>query len=242
MTSNGQSGRADLGPKLDLRRKNRQRVRRKRGIIVILVAVLLALAGWLALFSPVLETREVSVTGTELTSVDEVTQAAQVPIGTPLTRLPSDAIRQRLLALPEVADVKLHRNWPHTLEIEIIERTMVYQRVNGDGYQWVDATGKIFHTSAEPAEGITATIDSDEQRMLADVATVVQALPADVAGQVTRVTAATLDHIVLDLADGRQIVWGNAEQSSQKAALLPVLLAQPGTVYDVSAPGHPAIR
>ena len=78
--------------------------------------------------------------------------------------------------------------------------------------------------------------------MLADVATVVSALPADVVAQTTQVTASTIDHIVIELADGRQIVWGNASLSDEKAALLPVLLAQPGTVFDVSAPGHPAIR
>ena len=66
--------------------------------------------------------------------------------------------------------------------------------------------------------------------------------PADVVAQTTQVTASTIDHIVIELADGRQIVWGNASLSDEKAALLPVLLAQPGTVFDVSAPGHPAIR
>ena len=149
---------------------------------------------------------------------------------------------QRLLALPEVADVVLHRNWPHELGIEVIERTMVYQRINAGSYQWVDASGKIFHTAAEPVEGVVADTAGDEQRMLADVATVVSALPADVVAQTTQVTASTIDHIVIELADGRQIVWGNASLSDEKAALLPVLLAQPGTVFDVSAPGHPAIR
>ena len=34
MTANGTSGRTDLGPRLDLRRKTQQRARRKRAIII----------------------------------------------------------------------------------------------------------------------------------------------------------------------------------------------------------------
>jgi len=242
MTANGTSGRTDLGPRLDLRRKTQQRARRKRAIIIGAALVVVAVLAWVALFSSALATREVTVTGTQLTTTDEIVQTARVPLGTPLTRIPADAIRQRLLALPEVADVVLHRNWPHELGIEVIERTMVYQRINAGSYQWVDASGKIFHTASEPVEGVVADTAGDEQRMLADVATVVSALPADVVAQTTQVTASTIDHIVIELADGRQIVWGNASLSDEKAALLPVLLAQPGTVFDVSAPGHPAIR
>ena len=106
MTANGTSGRTDLGPRLDLRRKTQQRARRKRAIIIGAALVVLAVLAWVALFSSALATREVTVTGTQLTTTDEIVQTARVPLGTPLTRIPADAIRQRLLALPEVADVK----------------------------------------------------------------------------------------------------------------------------------------
>ena len=128
-------------------------------------------------------------------------------------------------ALPEVADVQLHRNWPHQLGIEVIERTMVYQRINGDSYQWVDANGKIFHTIGERVDGIVADTAGDEQRMLADVATTVAALPPDVIAQTGQVSASTIDHIVVLLVDGRSIVWGNADNSAEKTAVLPALLA-----------------
>lgn len=235
-------GRTDLGGRLDLRRKSQQRARRKRGIVAMVLLVVVAVLAWAGFFSSAFETREVTVSGTQLTTVDEIIQTAKVQLGTPLTRIPADSIRQRLLALPEVADVQLHRNWPHQLGIEVIERTMVYQRINGDSYQWVDANGKIFHTIGERVDGIVADTAGDEQRMLADVATTVAALPPDVIAQTGQVSASTIDHIVIELTDGRQIVWGSSAQSAEKAALLPVLLAQQGTVFDVSAPGHPAIR
>ncbi len=57
-----------------------------------------------------------------------------------------------------------------------------------------------------------------------------------------QLSTASIDNIVVTPTDGRPIVWGNASQSAEKAALLPVLLAQPGNVYDISVPSHPAIR
>lgn len=233
---------ADLGPRLNLRRKTQLRSRLRR--IVLLVAALAVIIGlvWVALFSTVLETREVEVTGTQIITAQQVIEVAQVPIGTPLTRIPAAAIKQRVLSLPAVAEVELHRNWPHTLGIEITERSLVYQRVDGDRYQWVDADGHIFHATAEPGPSVVAQVAGGDQRLLADVATVVAALPAEVIEQTERLEASSVDSIVVLLVDGRTIVWGNASQSAEKAALLPTLLAIEGTSYDVSVPSHPAVR
>lgn len=235
-------GRTDLGPRLDLRRKTRRRTRLKRTAIGVLAVLLVGLLGWVVLFSSALETREVVVEGNQITTTEQVIEVAQVPLGIPLTRIPAAAIKQRILALPGVAEVKLHRNWPHRLGIEVIERTMVYQLVDAGGYQWVDAEGRVFYTRPDRVPGVVATTASDDQRILADVATVVAALPAEVAEQTEMVTAVTIDHIVISLADGRQIIWGNATKSAEKATVLGALLTQPGTIYDVSAPGYPAVR
>jgi cell division protein FtsQ len=45
------------------------------------------------------------------------------------------------------------------------------------------------------------------------------------------------------LRDGRQVLWGSAEQSELKARVLPELLAaQRAQVYDVSVPESPITR
>lgn len=232
---------ADLGPRLNLRRKARRRSRLR--LIALLVGALAAVVGlvWLIFFSSVLSTDRVEVTGTEIASVEQVVELAEVPLGTPLTRLPAEAIRQRVLSLPAVAEVNLHRNWPHTLEIEVTERELVYQRLSDGNHQWVDAEGRIFHSTSEPGPSVLARVSSSEQRLLADVATVVAALPETVLAQTERLEATSVDHIVVLLVDGSTVVWGNSAQSAEKGALLPTLLAMPGTVYDVSVPSHPAI-
>ena len=49
-----------------------------------------------------------------------------------------------------------------------------------------------------------------------------------------------MDRISLVLRDGRVVVWGSAEQSEDKAAVLAALLrARDAQRYDVSVPGQP---
>lgn len=233
---------ADLPARLDLRRRARRRSRARRILLAAMVLVVTGVLVWLALFSSVLETRRVSVEGTEILTADEVLQAAQVPIGTPMARLPGGAIKQRVLALPAVAEVRLHREWPNELVIRVGERTMVYQRSDAGSYHWVDSEGRVFHSETERQPGVVAIVTGNEQRMLADVATVVQAMPPQVLEATDHIEADTIDHIVVLLADGRTVVWGNAGKSAEKAQVLPALLNMPGTVFDVSVPSHPAVR
>lgn len=233
---------ADLGARLDLRRKSQRRTRLRRAALVLAVSAVLVALGWLVLFSSVLEVREVGVEGNSVTSAEQVTEAAQVPLGTPMARLDGSAIRQRVLGLSPVADVRLRRAWPNRLVIEVTERQMVYQRLLGRSYQWVDEGGTSFHSVPDRAPGLVAVVAGADQRLLRDVATVARALPPEVAEQTGQLEATTVDHIVVVLVDGRRIVWGNAERSGEKAAMLPTLLAMSGTVIDVSAPSHPTVR
>lgn len=233
---------SDLDQRLDLRSQTRRRNLWRRGLLAVGGLVALIVLGWLVWFSPLLRVQSVAVTGNQLTSTDEVLQAAQVPIDVPLARLDGAAIRARVQGLPAVAGVELHRNWPDRLVIEVTERQLVYQRFVDGRYQWVDAEGRLFYHSAERVPGVVAITASDDRRLLRDVATMILALDPDLAVQVDRVEATSIDHLVIYLVDGRQIVWGNAEQSAEKAALLLTLLKMTGTVIDVSVPGRPAIR
>jgi cell division protein FtsQ len=74
------------------------------------------------------------------------------------------------------------------------------------------------------------------------VATVAAALSAPVLAQLAEISAANPQAITLVLRDGRTVLWGTAVRSQQKAALLPALLGQPGTHFDVSNPELAIVR
>jgi len=231
------------GASFQVRRKQSRRRRLRQGLLVGLVVVVVAALVWLVGFSSVLGVNRVQVDGTTLVTADQVTAAAQVVNGTPLARVDGKAIAARVTAaIPEVASVTVSRHWPNTLVIYVTERAIVYQVQSGDGYQWVDATGRLFHSSPDAQPVPVATVDSTNQPLVADVATVVTALPGDLLPHVVNIDAATPDSITLNLDDGRQVIWGSADQSDLKAQVIGPLLQQSGKVYNVSAPAYPSVH
>ena len=78
---------------------------------------------------------------------------------------------------------------------------------------------------------------------LKEAAAVVAALPDDLAARVDHVAVETIDQITLVLRDGREVLWGSAEESELKAEVLETFLAKvQARVYDVSVPESPIAK
>ncbi|TRY18894.1 FtsQ-type POTRA domain-containing protein [Tessaracoccus rhinocerotis] len=225
-------------------RRRRQNRRKLFGIIsgagVLLVG---ALVVWLLFFSSVFAVTDVRVTGNQLLATEEVVQVAGVQTGLPLLTTDIDAVGSRVAGLVPVEGVTVERSFPGTIAIEVTERTLVYQRLDGAQYQWVDRHGVVFNTASTPEAGaLVAETATAEPRLLADVATVATFLPEELLPRVQLVTAAAVDQIEIGLTDGDVVVWGSAEQSELKAEVLTALLSVEAEVYDVSAPGYPTTK
>jgi len=225
-----------------VRRRRAVRRRARRLLVALLVVALIGAAVWTLGFSTVLTVRTVAVQGNSLLSSDDVVAAAAVPMGTPLVRVDTAAVAARVGALPAVGSATVVRRWPGTIEVRVKERAIVYQIPVGSTYVWISADGVGFNHSDDPQPVITAEVAMDDQRLLADIATVVLALPDELKTGVTSITAGSRDSITLRLDGGRQVMWGGAGQSDLKAQVVVPLLTVPGQEYDVSSPGHPAVR
>lgn len=235
--------RLDASVRLAQRRRDRRRRRVVRALIAVLVVGLVATAAWTVFVSSALAATKVVVTGTSVLTPDEVVAAAKVPLGTPLARLDTKAVADRVRALTQVADVTVTRSVPHTVRIAVTERTGVYVVSSAGGFDVVDATGVAFTSVASVPQGlIVATITGDNARLRRDVATVVVAMPQPLRARAVLITADTPDDIVIELQGGAEVVWGSAESSAQKAQVIGALLNVKASVYDVSAPSHPTTR
>lgn len=227
----------------------RRRRRRLIRVVAIGLSLLLVLLGgvavWLFGFSSVFATKEVTVTGTSLLSQEQVTQVAAVELGEPLAMQDLEAVRQRVLSgLPAAREVEVKRRFPHSVDITVQERQLVYLWTDDGVLRWVDAEGVAYHEGGEPPAGtVIAQVEGEvDQRLLRDVATVVAAATPVLADRITLISAQAVDQIEIRLGDGDSVVWGSADQSEMKAQVLAVLLQQEATVYDVSAPGAPTTR
>lgn len=227
----------------------RQRARRWMHWRVLAAAfVLVALVVttiWLVFFSAVLSVDKVEVEGNRLLGPDRVRAVAEVPMGEQLALVDLEAISRRVAALAEVADVDVTRSWPDGVRIDVTERTAIAVVELGGRLRGLDAEGIVFREFKTAPKGLprvrpTTSTGSDA---LAEAAGVVAVLPGDLAARVDHVEVQTIDQITLVLRDGRQVLWGSAEQSELKARVLPELLAaQQAQVYDVSVPESPITR
>jgi cell division protein FtsQ len=228
------------------RRQWARRWMRWRIVVAVLALVaLVATAVWLVFFSAVLSVSKVTVDGNRLLGPDRVLAVAQVPMGEQLATVDLEAISRRVAALAEVEDVDVTRAWPDGVRIDVTERTAVAVVELGGRLRGLDATGVVFrdYRNAPPGMPRVRPTTSTGADALAEAAGVVAVLPADLAARVDHVEVQTIDQITLVLRDGRQVLWGSAEQSELKARVLPELLAaQRAQVYDVSVPESPITR
>lgn len=230
------------------RRRTRRRILLRAGV-PLLALVLIAAGIWVVGFSSALVIRSVEVTGNDELTEDQVLQVAAVPMGAALARVDGQAIEERIRTLKQVESAEVHRQWPSTLAVTVSERTPLYAvPTAGGGAVLVDRHGVGYLQVPEnkpKQNGKTlprAEVDVGSERLLQAVATVVSSLPPKLQQKVNHIQATDADAIELKLKNGDTVFWGSADQSELKSEVIVALLEQPGSRYDVSAPGQPAVR
>lgn len=206
---------------------------------MFVVAPVLALA-WVLLVSGWLGVDRVVVVGQSRLAVAQVQDAVAVPPGTPLARVDTRAVADRVARLAPVAEVQVLRSWPGTLRVELTERVPAAGVVGAGGVQLVDAEGVVFATEPALPRGLVRlqVEDPGPQDPATRAALEVHgALPTSLRDRVRTVQAESPASVVLLLADDRRVVWGSPGDTETKAAAIEALLRMEGTVFDVSAPG-----
>jgi cell division protein FtsQ len=191
---------------------------------------------WLAAFSAVLGVREVRIVGLRQASAAQVRAAAQIVDGEPLLRIDTGATARRIGRLPAIARVTVGTSYPSTVTITVTERTAVGYRTDGPAVTLVDGSGTEFRRVAAAPAGLPRLDSAADADRGAAAAAVAAELPGSVAGKVTLITAGSTESVTLRLSDGRTVLWGGTDRAVDKARLLPALLGQPGTYFDLSDP------
>lgn len=209
-----------------------------------LLAVILLI--WIVAFSSVLGVKTVQVRGNRLLTASEVQSAAAVKHGTPLMRLDTGPIVRRVQKLPEVKSVSVGTSYPNTVTITIVERVAVgFIDRGGNSFELVDATGAQFRTvSVRPRQLPLFVLPTGPQAgpSAAAVATVAGDLDRALLARIQSIQALDPTAITLLLTDSRVVAWGSVDRSADKARILPTLLQQPGTQFDVSDPDQVVAR
>ncbi|WP_299531091.1 cell division protein FtsQ/DivIB [uncultured Streptomyces sp.] len=234
----------------------RRRPNRRLTLLLAAVAAVLLAAGaiWALYGSSWLRVERVTVSGTDVLTAKEVEAAAAVPVGDPLVSVDTGALEKRLRQkLSRIDTVDVVRSWPHSIGLKVIERKPVLLVEKGGKFVEVDGEGVRFATvSAAPAGVPLLELEPEPSAslrrfggdgLLREAVRVAGDLPDRVAGKTVKVRVSSYDAISLELADGRDVVWGSGEQGAEKAKVLTALMkaAPKAGHFDVSAPTAPAV-
>jgi cell division protein FtsQ len=240
-------------PTVRARRRPRLSPKRRRVLRLVLGLLVLAIAAWVLVGSPVLAVRSVQVDGARTLLPDQVREAAGIVDGTPLLRVDVAAARARVARLPQVASVEVTRGWPSSVVVTVTERVALAV-VESQGQRYlVDDEGVLFDTiTGDPPPGVVpldvATPAPGDRATAAGLAALAS-LPGTVRSEVTSARARSADDVELLLTDGTTVLWGDGDDSAAKGRVLSALLGQladgtldPATTIDVSLPDAVVLR
>jgi cell division protein FtsQ len=219
-----------------------------RGLKMLLATILLVIVGiGLALvlyFTPAMSARNIIVAGVGVVTREEVLDAANVRLGTPLLQINTSQIADRVAAIRRVASARVQRQYPSALRITITERVPVVVKDFPDGPHLFDRDGVDFATAPPPPALPYIDVDNPGPNDPTTKAAlqVLLTLRPEVLAQVGRISAPSVSSITLTLGDGRAVVWGTTDRAAEKAEKLAALLTQPGRIYDVSSPDLPTVK
>ena len=122
-------------------------------LVVGLVGLSLIAAVIAALNSPLLEIRNVNVRGSTNVSAEAVAQLTGLR-GTNILLADLGTARERILDQPLIKDAAISRQWPNSIEVEIVERSP-WVRWESDGTVWaVDREGVVLEGFDAPEESV----------------------------------------------------------------------------------------
>jgi len=218
----------------------------RRALLVALALTAAGLLVWVAGWSTWLGVDDVEVVGVTGAEAQAVRRLVEVPAGTPLVRVDTEAVGARVRERVTVAEVSVRRSWPGTLTVEVVPRSAALVVRNPQGrLEVVDAEGVTFGTVRAVPKGVpvvTATgAQGTTKEALQSSLALLDALPSELADSVSGIRVSSASLVTFTLGK-RTVVWGGGDDSERKVAILTVLLRTKAKVIDVSAPDTPVTR
>lgn len=219
-------------------------------LILILVVLLLALGGWVAVHSGLMSVRHFRVSGATVTGADAVREASGIDVGDPIVMADLGAAADRVEQLPWIDSATVTRDLPTTVKIAVIERPAAGWYRDGDKVFLVDATGRVLQRVEEPPllpeiVGLDAGADPGRSVEPAAAGGVAIAMPPRLVERlaVVRIEPGPETTATLVLTDGPEIRLGTLDDLVAKGAaalaVLGVIEAPLPTYIDVRVPSAP---
>lgn len=231
------------------RRKEIRRVRMRwfwSGIAVLAVVALLV---WAVVFSPLFALRagSLKVSGqNQYTDMAGVNAAVGAQVGTPLLRINTTDLENKLVGLRGVGSARVARQWPGGLTVNIQASVPVACAPQEKRWVILDSGGTVLDTvDKQPGDLPVLAIPLGDERSapaMRALMSVLDVMPSQLRGQVVTASASSVQEIEFITRDKRRILWGDAGDNALKNAVVKALLTTPAKYIDVSAPKRPITK
>lgn len=240
----------------NLKVPNRVRRKRKHAFFQSLFfMVIIILALFFLLQSPLFNIKSLSVKGNELLSSEDVIKLAGINPGINIFKANLSNAEQKVKMNPLVKKVSISRELPNGVEILIVERKPVGLIPDKNGFIEVDKDGVYLAvvdyldkndfpiiTGDKPLKGGPGDKVATEKIMAA--ISYIVAIPSDVKNTVEEIHVQDLNQITIYTQDRFQVRLGGTDKIEEKAVLYKALIKQTGgekiDYIDIADIDHPA--
>ena len=240
------------------REKRQNRTLRSSIINGIVLLIIIGSLLLLIISLPIWQIKHLKITGLKNLTAPEVKQAARVPYGDNLLLLRPSTLSGRLEKMPLVERTIIHRGFPDTVHIEIIERLPFALVMADDGNSYViDRDGRVLgaslpHIADIPAvSGIAAKYIKQnilDGNMARSMAAIFKAFARHISPKKMTFDIKTPDDISLLVDDIVAVRFGNFSDLDKKIRIVEALLNRSKVKWtkieyiDVRFPYDPVIK
>lgn len=218
----------------------KRHIRRRIIFTIILLSAITSTLLYIGWYSNLLIVKNIEVRGTQEIPVELVTETSQVSLNTQLLRVPTVSVVERLKTIPQVGNVEVRRGWPYTVVIDITERIPVALTDLAEGRFLVDQSG--FPYLPAPSGANFPLISGPDDLSRNSSILVWQSFPDWLKPEIASTNADNPNSVWLAMTNGRKVLWGNTDNSTEKSAVLRVLRRMAASTYDVSTPEVPVVK
>ena len=207
----------------------------KKLLIAIALVVVTGIVAACLWFFPILKVGNVVISQRDQTSEADIDGLR----GQNILRVDTTAVASALSALPWVAEARVAKKFPDTIDVSLVEHRAVLVAEREDGDHLIDANGKVFVVAHRLDYTVPITnTKGDNQETFQAAASIIASIAESERGKITEIKAVTPYSFDI-IAGDKTIVWGAAENNGEKARAFSVALQRSESTIDIT--GAPTI-
>ena len=206
-------------------------------LVVMILAVII-----IAMFSPIFNIKVINVQGNKKLTQNEIISLSQIQLEENTFKINKAKVSNSIKENAYIASVKISRNLPSTINIEIQEREAMYQIEYANGYVYIDKQGYMLEISEEKQnfpilQGILTEntnfetgnrLNKEDLNKLEVVYKIVEAAEAnEIANLITRIDIENIQNLKLSFESKNKVAYlGDSSNLVDKIIRVKMILEQ----------------